>query len=104
MSIMLNFATFLFVKAFPILLETQDVHGSLMLHGMGCVGNWEKNIFYIFAIVIKLIILCVVGALFVLFVMNETSGMSLDDEDDADDCNNDDEMVEKGDVFQKRCD
>lgn len=44
------------------MLDTQDVHGCLMLYGSGCV----------------------IGAIFVLFAMKETNGKSLDDDNDDD--------------------
>lgn len=52
-----NIAGFISVKIFPILLEIADIHGSLMIFGIASIA----------------------GAIFVLFVMEETSGQSLDD-------------------------
>lgn len=52
-----NIAGFISVKIFPILLEIVDIHGSLMIFGIASIA----------------------GAIFVLFVMEETSGQSLDD-------------------------
>lgn len=61
-SIVLSIAAFVSLKLFPILLDTQDVHGCLSLYGCGCV----------------------IGAIFVLFAMKETNGKPLDDDDDDD--------------------
>lgn len=52
-----NIAGFISVKIFPILLEIVDIDGTLMIFGIA--SFW--------------------GAIFVLFVMEETSGQSLDD-------------------------
>lgn len=54
-----NIASFISVKMFPILLDTLDLHGSLLIYA----------------------VFSIVGAFFVLFVMEETSGQSLDDVD-----------------------
>lgn len=53
----INVVTFVCVKLFPILLEVLDLHGVLMIFAVSCV----------------------VGAIFVLFLVEETSGKSLDD-------------------------
>ncbi|XP_055304279.1 uncharacterized protein LOC129569467 [Sitodiplosis mosellana] len=52
-----SFVTFLFVKFFPIMLGTIDLHGCMNIFGVGCI----------------------IGAVFVLFVLEETKGKSLDD-------------------------
>lgn len=52
----INLAAFVVAKLFPILLEIVDLHGCMLILGSGCI----------------------VGFFFVLFVMKETSGQSLD--------------------------
>lgn len=74
---MLSLSAFLFVKVFPVLLETQDVHGCLMIFSLGSVG----------------------GAIFVLLAMKETSGKSLDDDEYVDD-----EVVDKNAVDRSHTD
>lgn len=65
-----NIAAFISVKIFPISLEIVDIHGSLMIFGIASIA----------------------GAIFVLFVMEETSGQSLDDIEEENkttmECNN----------------
>lgn len=56
-SVVISFAAFVVVKLFPVLLEIVDLHGCMFILGS----------------------VCVVGFFFVLFVMKETSGQSLDD-------------------------
>lgn len=56
-SCSLGFVSFISVKAYPILLESVDLHGCLSIYG-GC---------------------SIIGFIFVLFVLKETSGKSLDD-------------------------
>lgn len=51
-----NVAGFISVKIFPVLLDIVDLHGSLMVY----------------------VIFSIIGAFFVLFVMEETSGQPLD--------------------------
>lgn len=53
----LNLISFGCVKMYPIMLESLDLHGCLATYGIGCI----------------------VGFIFVLFVLNETKGKSLDD-------------------------
>lgn len=53
----INVITFLFVKLFPILLNIINLHGCLIIFGVGCI----------------------IGTIFVLFVLEETKGKSLDD-------------------------
>ena len=45
-------------KSFPFLMESVGLHGCLSIHAFGCI----------------------VGSIFVLFVLNETTGKSLDDD------------------------
>lgn len=52
----INLSAFVVVKLFPLLLETVDLHGCMFILGSGCIF----------------------GFFFVLFVMKETSGQSLD--------------------------
>lgn len=52
-----NLAGFTAVKAFPILLVSLDLYGCMLILGIGCLF----------------------GAIFVVFVMQETTGQSLDD-------------------------
>lgn len=52
-----NLAGFTAVKAFPILLVWLDLCGCMLIFGSGCL----------------------LGAIFVIFVMQETSNQSLDD-------------------------
>lgn len=54
-----NLAGFAAVKAFPILLVSLDLCGCMLILGIGCL----------------------VGAIFVVFIMEETTGQSLDDVD-----------------------
>lgn len=56
-SCSLSLANFISLKIFPILLESIDLHGCLMVYGVGCI----------------------IGCLFVLLCLKETSGQSLDD-------------------------
>lgn len=56
--VLLSVSAFVSVKVFPILLESQDVHGCFMVYAIGSVA----------------------GALFVHFVMEETKGKALDDD------------------------
>lgn len=53
----INVITFLFVKLFPILLKIIDLHGCLAIFGIGCI----------------------IGTIFVFFILEETTGKSLDD-------------------------
>lgn len=57
--IIISFSTFAFIsqKMFPILTAQIDIHGVLIIYAIGCI----------------------IGSLFVQFVMKETSGQSLDD-------------------------
>lgn len=52
-----SFVTFVSVKCYPILLEILDLHGCLMIYAVGSF----------------------IGAIFVLFVLDETTGSSLDE-------------------------
>ena len=52
-----NVINFVTLKTYPILLDKIDLHGCLMIYGIGCV----------------------IGFIFVLFVLKETTGQSLDD-------------------------
>lgn len=52
-----SLAAFVSVKSFPIIIEVFDLHGCMMIF---CVGS-------------------VLGAIFVLFVIDETTGKCLDD-------------------------
>lgn len=56
-SVSLGFATFISLKLYPTLLDLFDLHGCLTVYGIGCI----------------------IGFLFVLFVLKETKGRSLDD-------------------------
>lgn len=56
-SVIISIAAFVMVKLFPILLEIVDLHGCMIILGIGCF----------------------VGFFFVLIFMEETSGQSLDD-------------------------
>lgn len=49
--------SFVSLKAYPILLESLDLHGCLIIYGIGCIF----------------------GAIFVLMVLKETRGKPLDD-------------------------
>lgn len=51
-----NLFQFASLKTYPILLESIDLHGCLMVYAFGCL----------------------IGFVFVLFVLKETSGQSLD--------------------------
>ncbi|XP_055295386.1 facilitated trehalose transporter Tret1-like isoform X2 [Sitodiplosis mosellana] len=51
-----NLAAFGAVKAFPILLDSLDLYGCMVIHGVGCL----------------------VGTVFVVYVLEETTGKSLD--------------------------
>lgn len=53
----LSIAVFVSQKMYPILLDSIDLHGTLMIYGIGSIG----------------------GFIFMLFVLKETSGKSLDD-------------------------
>lgn len=53
----ISLSAFASVKLYPILLETLDLHGTFMIYGTGCV----------------------VGTIFIIFVLGDTSGTSLDD-------------------------
>lgn len=53
----INVVTFICTKLFPILLDIVDVHGVMFIFGVGST----------------------LGALFVVFCMEETSGKSLDE-------------------------
>lgn len=53
----INVVTFICVKLFPILLEVLDLHGVMLIFAISCI----------------------LGAIFVLFVVEETTGKSLDD-------------------------
>ncbi|XP_055298963.1 uncharacterized protein LOC129566767 [Sitodiplosis mosellana] len=53
----IGMCAFISVKLFPILLELLDLHGSMLIYGCGCS----------------------IGAIYVLLVLKETSGKSLDD-------------------------
>lgn len=53
----LSLDAFVSVKVYPILLELVDLHGCFIIYGVGCI----------------------IGSIFVIFVMRETSGQSLDD-------------------------
>lgn len=53
----LNCASFSSLKVFPILLQRYDLHGCLMIYGFGSLAS----------------------AIFILVVMRETNGQSLDD-------------------------
>lgn len=53
----LSIDAFVSVKYYPILLEAIDLHGCLMVYGVGSI----------------------IGSFFVLFVLSETSGQCLDD-------------------------
>lgn len=52
-----NLAAFGVVKAFPILLVSLDLYGCMLILGCGCL----------------------VGTVFVIFILHETTGQSLDD-------------------------
>lgn len=56
-ALSLSSITFLFVKLFPIMLEIIDLHGCMCVFGVGCI----------------------IGAIFALFILEETKGKSLDD-------------------------
>lgn len=56
-SISLGISAFTSLKMFPILMEALELYGCMMIYGSGCIA----------------------GAIFVLFVLKETSGQSLDD-------------------------
>lgn len=53
---LLSVVAFVSVKMYPILLESVDLHGCLSIYGAGCI----------------------LGFIFVLFVLDETTGKSLD--------------------------
>lgn len=57
MSVTTCISAFVISKLFPILLEIVDLHGCMIILGTGCI----------------------IGFFFVLIVMKETSGQSLDD-------------------------
>lgn len=54
----MSVCTFIVTKLFPILLEIIDIDGCMMIFGVGST----------------------LGVVFVIFVMEETSGKSLDDD------------------------
>lgn len=56
-SCAISLSAFTAVKLFPILVELLDLHGCMLIYGIGCF----------------------VGAIFVVLVLKETSGKSLDD-------------------------
>lgn len=56
-SFTLNVACFTTTKVFPILLDKLDLHGCFMIYGFGSIAS----------------------AIFILVVMKETTGKSLDD-------------------------
>lgn len=56
-SVVHSAAAFVTLKLFPILLVIVDLHGCMIILGIGCI----------------------IGFLFVLIAMEETSGQSLDD-------------------------
>lgn len=56
--IWMSVCTFIVTKLFPILLEIIDIDGCMMIFGVGST----------------------LGVVFVIFVMEETSGKSLDDD------------------------
>ncbi|XP_037040406.1 facilitated trehalose transporter Tret1-2 homolog [Bradysia coprophila] len=58
-SMVLSITGFVSVKTFPVLMELVGLHGSLLIYGIGCV----------------------VGVVFVIIVLEETRGQSLDDDD-----------------------
>lgn len=69
-----SFVTFVSVKCYPILLEILDLHGCLMIYAVGSF----------------------IGAMFVLFVLEETTGTSLDEVGmDENVTKNDDHSMEK---------
>lgn len=53
----MSFFVFISTKMYPLLLQSLDLHGCLSIYGCGCI----------------------IGFIFVLLVVKETSGTSLDD-------------------------
>lgn len=51
-----SLSAFTSVKLYPILLETFDLHGTFVIYGMGCV----------------------LGTIFIILVLKDTNGASLD--------------------------
>lgn len=59
-SVVLSLTGFISVKTFPILMEIVGLHGCLAIYGSGCIA----------------------GVIFVIVVLKETRGQSIDNDDD----------------------